>query len=480
MPKKTLILTLSVFMLLMVSEAYALDISYKQTQADAGLPGEYLTNFGVNARALAMGKAYTALANDASAPYWNPAGLGQLNWKEATFLYANLFSGTSLSYLGYAHPFLERNVLGLSWISLGTGDIEKTDVFGDVLGNFSDKENTYYISYARKIGEKFDAGTNIKIITQDIDIYSAFGYGIDLAGMYYPMKELSVGATLQNVLRPRLKLKDEPDDFPMNFKLGTAVKLFDQKLVYALDLDYLNLLPKKSLYESGSGKSLFKWHTGIEYSYPVKLATLAVRAGVDYKEVSAGFGISTRYFDFNYAVGLHELDTTHRLSINARFGLLPSQEERELARLRLENEIAAHYQLALKAFNEKKYEQATSESQQVLKLNPEHKEAQNILDSIAMYIRKQEALVYFNKALDHYRDGDAKNADLALKKAEELDPEIKKKQEEEHVNLAKEMMATRQYKEAELELTKTLLINPDNTAAREQLKKLKDIMQFLQ
>jgi hypothetical protein len=41
-------------------------------------------------------------------------------------------------------------------------------------------------------------------------------------------------------------------------------------------------------------------------------------------------------------------------------------------------------------------------------------------------------------------------------------------------------MATRQYKEAELELTKTLLINPDNTAAREQLKKLKDIMQFLQ
>ena len=480
MPKKLSIMILSVFMLLSVSGAYALGINYKQTQANDGLPGEYLTNFGVNARALAMGNAYTALANDASAPYWNPAGLGQLSWQEATFLYANLYSGTSLSYLSYAQPFLERNVLGISWVSLGTGDIEKTDVFGDVLGNFSDKENAYYISYARKISEKFDAGANLKIITQDIDTYSAFGYGLDLAGMYYPSKILTVGATLQNVLSPRLKLKDEPDDFPMNLKLGTAVKLLDQKLIYDLDLDYLNLMPKKSLYESGTGKSLLKWHTGLEYNYPVKLATLAVRAGVDYQEITAGFGVSTRYFDFNYAIGLNDLETTHRFSINARFGLLPNQEEKELARLRLENEVAAHYQLALKAFNEKDYEQATGESRQVLKLAPENKEAQNILDSIAMYKRKQEALVYFNKALDFYRDNDAKNADLAMKKAEELDPVIKKNQEDEHFNQAKEMMATRQYKEAELELTKTLLINPDNTAAREQLKKLKDIMQFLQ
>ena len=71
MPKKLSIMILSVFMLLSVSGAYALGINYKQTQANDGLPGEYLTNFGVNARALAMGNAYTGLANDASAPYWN-------------------------------------------------------------------------------------------------------------------------------------------------------------------------------------------------------------------------------------------------------------------------------------------------------------------------------------------------------------------------------------------------------------------------
>ena len=58
---------------------------------------------GVGARALGMGGAFTAVADDATASYWNPAGLTKIENIEATFMYAaNMSVDRQLNYFGYA------------------------------------------------------------------------------------------------------------------------------------------------------------------------------------------------------------------------------------------------------------------------------------------------------------------------------------------------------------------------------------------
>ena len=68
-----------------------------------GQPGAFL-QYGVGARALAMGGAFYAVADDATAAYWNPAGLAYLQRKEVTTMQAALYEQTSFNYMGYAHP----------------------------------------------------------------------------------------------------------------------------------------------------------------------------------------------------------------------------------------------------------------------------------------------------------------------------------------------------------------------------------------
>ncbi|MBI5555032.1 MAG: PorV/PorQ family protein [Elusimicrobia bacterium] len=466
----------SVFLLAIVASwrfGQALQIAPRQTIEDGGLAGSYLTNFGVNARALAMGKAYTAVADDASAPYWNPAGLAQMNCREATLLHAGIFAGTDFNYVGYAHPFNEKTALGASWVNIETADIEKTDYFGSPVGTFSDQENAYYISSALRLKQNLNIGLNLKIVTQSLDVYSTMGYGLDLSGLYRYNDFINCGFTLQNLLGPHLKLKEETDKFPLNLKTGVAVKLFSRHFLYALDFDFLNLMPTDSSHYS------VKWHTGVEYRYPLKLVTLAIRAGRDYKETSSGIGLSTRFFDFNYAIGFHELETTHRFSITARFGLLPTAEEKELQQQRLTNLVSEHYQLALKYFNEQNYALALDEAQKVQALNEDYQEVKNIIGQIGLIKQRQEALNYFNQALLFYQNNDLKNAAERLKLAEGLNPDIKKEQEDAHLAKAKELVCLRQYTEAEAELTTVLIINSDNNEAREQLNKLREIMPLL-
>lgn len=82
---------------------------------------------GVGARALAMGGGYAALATDATAAYWNPAGLGQLKRSDASFMHSTLFGLDSYDYLAVARPFGD-SVWSASLLRVGVGDIILTTV----------------------------------------------------------------------------------------------------------------------------------------------------------------------------------------------------------------------------------------------------------------------------------------------------------------------------------------------------------------
>ncbi|MFQ5770148.1 MAG: hypothetical protein ACE5HX_06410 [bacterium] len=91
--------------------------------------GEYAAEFlriGVGARALGMGGAYVALANDGTAVFWNPAGLAQINALQLSFTHAPMFNGLAQHNFASAALKIARNTaIALSWIRLEVDDIPR-------------------------------------------------------------------------------------------------------------------------------------------------------------------------------------------------------------------------------------------------------------------------------------------------------------------------------------------------------------------
>ena len=123
-------------------------------------------NIGVGARSLGMGGAYTALADDANALYWNPAGLSKLEKREFTASHAELFESTRLDFLAYAHPTaLGTFAAGLTYLS--QGKIEGRDGLGRPTAGYDASDAAMSVGYARKL-EAVELGATAKYVRSHI------------------------------------------------------------------------------------------------------------------------------------------------------------------------------------------------------------------------------------------------------------------------------------------------------------------------
>jgi len=208
-----------------LSPVYAMELGW--AREDGGKPGAYLS-WGAGARSLSMGRAFAGLADDASATYWNPAGLAQLQQKELTSLYSILWEDTSYSFLSYAHPLstyqsrANYGTIGAAVVNLRSTGFEKTDDLNRDIGTASDTETAGIISYGRKVTGNLMAGINLKIVNQHIDKYSDTAYGVDIGLLYKPYRRCSMGMNLRNLIPPSLKLKNSTDRFPLELRFGLA------------------------------------------------------------------------------------------------------------------------------------------------------------------------------------------------------------------------------------------------------------------
>ena len=90
----------------------------------------------IGTRPLSMGGAFIAVADDANAITWNPAGLPGLRRTEFTSTYANLYNmGITQSYVGFVKPFSDKVALGFDWSNIGYDDDELS--YGENKLNFA-------------------------------------------------------------------------------------------------------------------------------------------------------------------------------------------------------------------------------------------------------------------------------------------------------------------------------------------------------
>ncbi|NOX66176.1 MAG: PorV/PorQ family protein [Chlorobi bacterium] len=139
----------------------------------------------VGSAGIGMGGAYTAIAEDVSALYWNPARAAYLENIEAMFMYQPWIAGISFNYGGVVMPVEGVGVFGVSITMLNSGNMEETTMlYQEGTGvTFSASDLAIQFTYARKVTDFFSFGFTGKYISQNISTMNASALAVDL-GVY--------------------------------------------------------------------------------------------------------------------------------------------------------------------------------------------------------------------------------------------------------------------------------------------------------
>jgi hypothetical protein len=284
--------------------AVALSCGIVFAKGDYGTAGEFL-NWGAGARSMGMGRAFTALADDPSAIYYNPAGLALQNPLQITVQHVFLFEDTFFDFGAITYPLSGIGTFAFGYIRLSSLNYDGRDSSWNDLGSFTIGQQAFMLSYSREILNWLSAGINIKLINESIFDSSSIGYGLDVGVMFTPVDILSFGISVINALPANMRLLNQAESLPVIIKLGVAMKLFGDRIVPVVDLE-----------QELSGKD-FKVRMGLE-AYPIQ--QVAVRAGLDESELTFGLGFYMKPYRVDYSLAFQELGLSHRMSFTLAFG----------------------------------------------------------------------------------------------------------------------------------------------------------------
>ncbi|MDZ7623897.1 MAG: PorV/PorQ family protein [Ignavibacteriaceae bacterium] len=152
----------------------------------AGISTAQFLKIGVGGRAAALGEAFIAISDDASALYWNPAGLSQFNKNQVIISHNIWVADINHDFIGVVYHLDSENSFGASLIAVTMDDMPVTTEFAP-FGNgeyFGFSDIAISLSYSRKMTEQFSFGGTVKYIEETLDKLKMRGVMIDL-GPYY-------------------------------------------------------------------------------------------------------------------------------------------------------------------------------------------------------------------------------------------------------------------------------------------------------
>jgi len=287
----------------------------------AQAPAAQFLNLGFGARALGMGEAFTAVADDISCAYYNPAGLAYGGGgRQLSLAYALHLQDTSVSQAAYmARPY----AASLTYFS--AGDLEGRNDLGNPTGDFTAGDYAFSLSRGFGLGP-LAAGVSAKVISQKIASSGATSLAADLGLLYrFEGTPYSLGASLLN-FGTKVKFEDESFPLPLTFKAGAAAA-FSNRLLLALDVGVPNYGAADARlgaeYRGIQGLAL---RAGYRTSPPAQSDALLGKGFGGTSGVSAmyglfvGLGFEYSGFDLDYALLPYgDLGSAHRFSLDYKF-----------------------------------------------------------------------------------------------------------------------------------------------------------------
>jgi hypothetical protein len=332
------------------------------------LAGEFFAT-GLGARALGMGGAFASVADDASAAYWNPAGLVQPDESQVMLMHSERF-GNLVDYncFSLARPMLRNGTdrsagaISLLWLRasdialtshLNTPDVDFEDLDDDGVWDpgserrfwradrvrwESDNEIAGLVSYAKTLNPRLSLGVNAKVIWKEIADITCLGFGLDVGALYRATDRIRLAANVQDVTTTPLywdgwyyapaegggtekkKVSTRETIYP-TIKLGASYALpaevIGGTITMAADCDF----KFEGLAEEEADFSFSEVsgdvRLGATYEYR---EMLHVSVGMDRQKPTAGIGLNIAQFGVDYAFWRDtELDNSHRVSVTMNF-----------------------------------------------------------------------------------------------------------------------------------------------------------------
>lgn len=250
---------MKIFLLLLLGFAAANDVQAQSSRVSkvGTTAGAFLT-IGVGPRATALGGAFVAAADDASALYWNPAGLSQMGSSEVLAAHSEWLADVTFDYLGAAFA-VGGHRIGVSATMLSVPDmVVRTEDRQEGTGaTFDAADLALALTYGRAVTDRFSIGGTFKYVQQRIMNSTAQGFAVDLGTQFRTdfFGGLTIGAVLYNFGTDlRLDGRDlrtfkDPDEsqmgnngripaqyavdswsLPLDFQIGVATRPLDSRM----------------------------------------------------------------------------------------------------------------------------------------------------------------------------------------------------------------------------------------------------------
>lgn len=155
----------------------------------------------VGSRAIGMGSAFVAIANDATALYWNPAGISRLPGNEMVFIHTAWIANINYDFVGAVFHLKNKGAIGISLVSLSTDEmkvrtVDQPEGTGEMFGV---SDLAMGLTYARNLTDRFSIGFNGKLIQQNIWNMSATGFAFDIGTLFTsPLAGMKIGMSISN------------------------------------------------------------------------------------------------------------------------------------------------------------------------------------------------------------------------------------------------------------------------------------------
>jgi hypothetical protein len=328
MKKLFLYIVTSLLLLLLTVPAYG-------TIKKVGQTGLQFLKVDVGARAAAMGGAYNMVGEDATALFYNPAGISKVTSSVDFFLSrTEWIADISYNAFGIVKNLGTWGNFGLSFMNADYGDnIIGTQVADNEqgfveTGNLDFGSYAVGIAYGRGLTEKFSIGAQIRYVAQHLDKSTlnegqtvdneVSGLSYDFGTIFYPgFKSFRMGMSVNN-FSTEFKYQKEGFQLPLTFKVSFGMDMLDMlgehenSLLIALDAihprDYTERIHLGGEYLFGD---MFAFRAGYKFNYDEEGLT----AGVGFKSELGNFKLKIDYAYTDFGI----FDVVNRFSLGIAF-----------------------------------------------------------------------------------------------------------------------------------------------------------------
>ena len=439
---------------------------------------------GAGSRALAMGNAFTAVSDDSSAPFFNPAGLVYLPRQEMAFMHYPLYEGVLYNGAAYGQTVLGLGSIGAAVCRVYTGGITGYDADDFATEEFSYEEYRAVLSYAKKMNNGLAAGFSLTAVNLSMANTGSFGIGADAGLIYSPFDFLRLGLAVRNLMNPSLSLRSEKEDLP---RVYTAGALF--------------IIPAGPVETRAAVDAAFSAESGVRMRAGLEADAAKIfklRCGYNDGAITFGGGAKIYGVAFDYAYVMNDyLGGLSRFTLSYEFGMDIAEQKaarrkelqkkvKELVEENLKEKERArakkHYKTALSYYKRGKYSSALSRLEKAFEWDKDYKAAKQL----EVKTKVKLVNIYFKRAIKNYKKNNYVSALEDFKKVIKTDPKnktaaryikkINKKMKlksgaKKHFSDGVELYVNRQYKKALAEFKKALAADPGSRMVKSYISK---------